>query len=250
MIDANDVPNWVPAAVKAVAPAIGIGPEDIKRRLLIDPKMEGVWRTLKTQAKKQVAENAEKFAGRLDALDSLWRMQTWDVSDLDVSLEEQACAAFFLIILVELGVPKSAVKDHDIRKEIERWRFAAGMCREALEVPHKGRLDRDLARALTTSAGYFEEWAKFIGTASKNSPHVIGRAGQNRAPGGEKDKSGDDAIRGHVRAIAIATRDIFGSFLCGTVAKAASVALDRPTEKPITGKSVENWCAEVAPVSR
>lgn len=46
MITPEQIPAWVPTAVKAIAAAIPIGAEDMKLRLLIDPRMKDVWQYL------------------------------------------------------------------------------------------------------------------------------------------------------------------------------------------------------------
>ena len=169
-------------------------------------------------------------------------METWSAPTDGVSLADRARAAFFLATASIFAVRNRAVKLKDIAEEVERWRIGAALCREAIHSREWGAaMDRALVDALSASAAYLEELAKFIETATRDSPYVIGRGSRNRAPGGSEDKPGDDAIRGQVRALAKATEEIFGSFLYGTVATAASIA----TGASITQKSVENWCGDL-----
>ncbi len=260
-------PSWVPRAVRDVSVRV-VGEHDLRRRLLTDPRMEQVWRTLAIEGRKCERERKLEIE-RTSKLNNLrwyeeedpfaflpedYRMETWDAptrrspvapfdpeyQSSEVSFTDRLCAAFFLATTIIFTVKNRTVRKYDIEREVRRWRAGASLCREALYSPHRAPIDPALHKALSASGAYFEKWAKFIETTSLNSPYLIERGSRNRAPGGSSNTFGDDAIRGQVRALAEATRQIFGTILYGTVARAASVA----TGESISPKSVQNWCGD------
>jgi len=259
-----------------------VGEHDLRRRLLTDPRMEQVWRTLAIEGRKRERKLEIERKSKLNNLKwyeeedpfaflpEAYRMETWDAPTLrplaanpapeeleapgrigdtalfeyksrQASFADRLCAAFFLATTIIFTVKNRTVRKYDIEREVRRWRAGASLCREALYSPHRAPIDPALHKALSASGAYFEEWAKFIETTSLNSPYLIERGSRNRAPGGSSDTFGDDAIRGQVRALAEATRQIFGTILYRTVARAASVA----TGESISPKSVQNWCGDL-----
>jgi hypothetical protein len=202
--------------------------------------MKRVWQTLGSEGRKREQSDPKDFEHRLHSLPNRYQMENWDAPTDRVSLVDGACAAFFLATATIFAVQNRAVRERYVAEEVGRWRTGAALCRQAINSPEWGApTDRATVDALSLSAAYMEKQANFIETATRGSPYVIGRSSRNRAPGGSKDKPGDDAIRGQVSALAKATEEIFGSFLYGTVAIAASVA----TGKSISPKSVQNWCS-------
>jgi hypothetical protein len=266
-------PSWVPRSVRDVsarAPAEHI----LRRQLLTDPRMQPVWRTLETRGRKlehklaceRKLRNLRMFEEEdpLAFLPQDLRMETWGALMLatekaladgddkvtyetrEVSFADQLCAAFYLATVLEFAVPKKAVTVFGIKKEAQRWRTGADLCREALSSPDWGALtDPTLANALAAAAVFFERRANFIEIQRRDSPYVVERNSRNRAPGGSSEKLGDDAIRGQVRALAKVTQTIFGSYLYRTVATAASVA----SGLSVSQKDVENWCDGLPRVS-
>jgi hypothetical protein len=217
-----DIPDWVPGAVRGIAPFLPVG-KAVAQRLLTDHRMKSPWRVLESQAVTSEA---------IGQLDSLQRLETWGISNLGVPLHEQACAAFFSGVVLELGVPKNARTGRDVAAIMRPWRSAAAQCQIALNMPGRPGIEPELASALSASREYFEDYAQFLERAIKNSPYFFPRS---------SGKPGEDQIRGKVRAIAVVTQKIFGSFLCGTVATVATVALQLSPN--LKKDRVIDWCS-------
>jgi hypothetical protein len=160
-------------------------------------------------------------------------METWGVSELEVSPPEQACAAFFCSLVIELSVPKEPVKRQDALKLAYRWLDASAICRSAINEPGRPGTEPELARALSAVAEYLKEYAQFIiESANRSSPHLLKRSSGQR---------NDDASRAVVRAMAVGSHAIFGKYLYGTLATIAAVTLDADVD----AESVRNWCADL-----
>lgn len=218
------VPDWVPPAVVAMASVLPVG-EAVAQHLLTDERMRAVWRVLKAQAVTQDA---------IEGLDSLQRLETWDIPAYDVSLQDQACAAFFSAVVIELGVPKDATTSRNVLTFVKPWRAAAEQCQLALDLPGRPRTDPELAWALSMVGDFFEDYARFVEQANKKSPYFLMRSSGQR---------NDDEIRGKTRALAATAHRIFGSFLYGTVATVATVALQLSPE--VDESNVRDWCAKL-----
>lgn len=220
--------DMVPAAVRSMAAAIEVG-KDVGERLLSDPKMRNVWQTLRKQAKK--THDGRAMADRLADLPSSLRLE--DASSLGVSLPDQACAAFYALVVTELGIPKRAATRSNIAAMAEPWHSAAELCKAAIHLPGRPGREPELARALETAAAYLDKSGRYIKEQSqKESPYTIKRSSRAR---------GDDTTRGRVRALAMGAKAIFGSYEYGSVATVASVAL----QTNVSAKSVENWCEDL-----
>jgi hypothetical protein len=220
-------PDVVPNIVRDVNAFFYGGEHTIGRPLCTDSRMGQVWETLMMEARNRELANPKEFKDRLDSLRDIYRIETWHAPTGGVSLADQACASFFLATSIIFGVGNHAVTESRIQKELKRLRDGAALCREALHSPHRAASDPELAAALAASAAYFEEWAKVLSNANMNSPYLVERATGDR-----------DDTRVQVRHVATVTREIFGSFMYGTVATTASVAKG----SSITWKNVENWC--------
>jgi hypothetical protein len=226
--------DWAPPLVVSVADAMrGFSP-DVCDRLLTDPRMKGVWIELGRHEVKALPA----------ALDDNLRVDHW-LGQFDASPKDEAAVAFFASAVIIFTLRNRVVKKHELEKEAERWQDGAALCREALSGLHRARVDPALAAALSVSADYFEGHATSIKTASASSPCVVERNARKRAPGGGKGTDGNENVRGQVRKVAEVTEQIFGTFLYGTVACAASVA----TGLKISRKNVEKWCSGLSRVS-
>ena len=217
----------VPDVVRDVNARFYEGNHYIAQRLCAESSMGEVWKTLGMEGRNRELAGPKKFKDRLDSLLGVYRMETWGAATDQISLADQACASFFLAASIIFGVGNHAVKESDVQKELKRYQDAVTLCSESLCSPHRATNDPDLAAALSASAAYFQEWIKIISNANMNSPYLVERATQ-----------GHNDVRAQVRHVATVTREIFGSFMYGTVATTASVAKGLL----ITTKSVENWC--------
>jgi hypothetical protein len=103
------------------------------------------------------------------------------------------------------------------------WSTAAKLCRAAKEISIPARLQPELAAALDVAAGILEAIEQREGNL--DSPMIV------------KQRGKDDIGRAYVRMLSSETRRLFNSPLFGTIAKTATVALDRP----ITWQQVRNW---------
>jgi hypothetical protein len=227
----------MPEAVLSVSASLG-SEHCVGALLTKDSRMQQVWKTLTDEGRKCEARDKEGFKLRLNSLLDRYRMEKWGQSIDGVSLTDRACASFFLATATVFAIGNPIVRARDIEKEVQRWRTGANLCREALQSPHRAIVVPQLAKALSESAAYFESWAALIETANANSPYHVRKVEVSRTPGSNSNREGNKNIRGQVCDVALTTREIFGSFLYGTVATAASVA----TGSPISAKRVENWC--------
>ena len=233
----SDAPECMPEAVSRASASLG-NEHCVGAVLSKDSRMQRVWKTLTAEGHKCEDRDMEEFKLRLNSLPDHYRLEKWGQSIDGVSLTERACASFFLATAIVFAVGNQIVRAQDIEQEVQRWRTGAELCREALQSPHRAAVDPQLARALSESAAYFGSWAVLIETANADSPYHVKKVEITRTPGSKGNKPGNKNIRAQVCDVALTTRGIFGSFLYGTVATAASVA----TGLPIAAKSVENWC--------
>ena len=178
-------PEGMPDAVRDVHARFFEGTHYIGALLFSDPRMRQVWQTLIAEGRKRETKDPKDLKARLSSLHPSYRMETWDASTAGVSDSERASASFFLAAAIIFARENATIKEQDIKQEAERWRAGAALCREAIYSPHRARVDPALADALRTLAAYFEEWAKFIQTASAGSPYLIGREAKYGAPGGK-----------------------------------------------------------------
>jgi hypothetical protein len=213
------------SAIDAMAEVMPVG-KDIANRLLTDPQMKTVWHYLK---RVKVETSA------LETLPLNQRLSNWGIDDYNVSANGHACAAFLAHIVLELGVPKEAATRFDVSDLIAPWRRGAAQCRFALSIPGRPSFDKELAKALSTVEGYFEEQANFIEQANANNPYVLSKSKEN------------DITRVWVRAIAKGSLGIFGSPFYGIVAKTATVALNLNRETKINEEQVRDWCVGLKP---
>jgi hypothetical protein len=206
-----------PPAVQAMARVLSCN-WSVPPGLLSDARMKSVWRELR---------RAKARRDRLDQLPSWQRLQTWEIN-LDVSVEDEAHAAFIAFVIVEFGSSRTVCT----RAEAEELstRYIVPLCaaaREAAASENEILLDR----------AKFYEWQR---DHLLRSPYCIGdRRCRRRLCNWE---FGDNLARGRVRALAAWTRRVWGQPLYGTIAKVASVAL----ETKIARKSVINWCHDLS----
>lgn len=228
----QDVPDWVPLAVKSMATVLPVG-ADIAQRLLTDPKMKAVWQELRrADVTTEKILSGPAFPPRLQVanLNSFERLKHWKKPDLDFSLQDQACAALFAYTVVEFSFSRSIGTRSNAKAQAAPLFSAAETCRWiANEPPYPSPEEKS---ALEVAAAYIENRAGWQLGVLLNSPYIVGERSSRMR--------GDDKIRGQVRALAAATHRIFGSFLYGTVATVATVAL----QKAVTKQSVINWCSD------
>ncbi len=104
-MDADEIPNWVPSAVKQLAVTFKFE-EELVRRLVTDPRMKDVWQYLR---------RPPPAGPEISDIDSKLLLEVWGVSAMDVSVQEQACVLFFSNIVIELCFPKTAaVPSHSV----------------------------------------------------------------------------------------------------------------------------------------
>ncbi len=220
MMNAEEIPNWVPAAVKKLAVQFRFS-EELVRRLVTDPKMKSVWHYLLHRAQPVGSE----FAGFGAAL------EFWGLSEIGVSVQEQACALFFQNVVIEMCAPMAATTRQDIENLVAPWRSAAEQCRSAIGCLSSNSANSELVKALSLSAKHFEARAD-VAEEDANSPYTLKR---------RSGKPEDNTVRGRVRALALISRGLYGSFQYRILASMATVAL----QTNVTEKSVRNWCSDL-----
>jgi len=219
-MNAEEIPNWVPATVKKLAVQFRFE-EELVRRLVTDPKMKSVWQYLLRRAQPVGSEFA----------DSKSLLEVWGVSEMGVSVQEQACAFFFWNVVIEMCAPRAATTRQDIENSVAPWRFAAEQCRSAIGCLSSDSANRELVKALSLTAEYFEFRAQ-VALQDAHSPYTLKR---------RSGKPEDNSVRGRVRALAAITYPLYGSFQYGVLASVATVAL----QTNVTPKSVRNWCSDL-----
>ena len=217
-IRAEDIPSWVPLSVKSMASQVGICRGGIRQRLLTDPRMKKVWQVLQSRGVSK------------SWLDCVKDLGTWYTPENGLTLQDVACAAFFFYAAAKLGDPCLVYTRAEMELSAKRCLDAAELCRSVARYHGLVPLSPMLAESLSIVGKYFQDQARKV--AQRASPYIIERSSGIR---------GDDEIRVHVRALAIETRSLFGSFLYGTIATVVTVALE--IKPAITAKSVQNWCS-------
>jgi hypothetical protein len=238
VINAEEIPNWVPATVNKLAVRLSdgqcwclgaspskkivrSGEEELVRRLVIDPKMKSVWQYLLRRAQPVCPEIVDEEAS--------WTLETWGVCDMGVSVQERACALFFWFVVMEVCAPRTPATRQDIENFVAPWRSAAERCR--LAIGYSGRsADDEFAKTLTISAEYFEARVRFAEQDAK--VYTLKR---------HSGKPEDDFVRGVVRALARETYALYGLFQYEILTSVATVAL----QTNVTYRDVRNWCSDL-----
>jgi hypothetical protein len=222
MMNVEEMPNWVPSTVKKLAVWFYGFEDDLVWRLVADPQMKSVWQYLRRAqpVDSATAENYSKLFLELG------------VSEMSVSVQERTCVIFFWLVVMELSVQRTAATRQDIENSVAPWRSAAEQCRLAIGSLGSGGANSELAKALSMSAEYFEFKARIAGEDA-NRPYTLKRRS------GEPE---DNTVRGRVRALALISRGLYGSFQYGILASVATVAL----QTNVTNKNVRNWCTDIS----
>ena len=218
-MNAEEIPNWVPATVKKLAVKFRFA-EELARRLVTDPKMKSVWQYLLRRAQPVDSEIELKIVPEIFL----------GPSEMSVSGQEHACALFFLNVVIEMCVPRATTTRQDIENSVAPWRSAAEQCRSAIGCVSSSA-NSDLVKALSLTAEYFEFRAQ-VALQDAHSPYTLKR---------RSGKPEDNSVRGRVRALAAITYPLYGSFQYGVLASVATVAL----QTNVTPKSVRNWCSDL-----
>ena len=195
-------PVWVPPAVTIMADVLPVADGEIGRQLRTDARMKSIWRGLQ-RAPLVVRRGEQRVPLSLDGLESWQRLATYGVQMKEwrrrpdgteglcprFPLRDEACAAFFVSAVVELGFYRPV------------W-TRAEMHDRAKKALNDRKADRQEAMNLTG-------WAK------RSGPYVLKRRSEY-----------DDTVRGRARALAVETKKIFGQFRYHTVAVTTNVALN------------------------
>jgi hypothetical protein len=222
MMNVEEMPNWVPSTVKKLAVWFYGFDDDLVWRLVADPQMKSVWQYLLRRAQPVDSAIADDYSQLFLQL---------GVSQMDLPKQERACAIFFWFVVLELGVRRTAATRQDIANSVAPWRSAAEQCRLAFGSLGSGSANSELAKALSMSAKYFEFKARIAGEDA-NSPYTLKRSS------GEPE---NNTVRGRVRALALISRELYGSFQYRILASVASVAL----QTNVTVRNVRNWCTDI-----
>ncbi len=231
----DEIPDWVPAAVKLIALALPIWKarksdepgrmlqdgDEVGRRLLLDVRMRGVWKEL-----RKYEVECLNYENRSEMLES------WGIDDQPFSLQDKAFAAIFVRLLLRF-CDRPVVATQAFADDCAKPYFdAAELCRYELQhglFPHGALEPSELERALEIVAKHLEDEGNVRKGNAGNKLHIVDRSAKRR---------GDDSFRVGCRIIGGATRALFGRPLYGTVATIGNVVFD--TQK-ITEKSVQNW---------
>jgi hypothetical protein len=233
--DVKNLPYWVPLAVAKVARHLdGL---NNRRRLLCDPRMEGVWRELRKKEPHEVASKLEPPERSVMKLEGL-------LSE-GVPAADQACAAFIISVARKFWHPSvmHVWTIPELEKKATRLEVAAEECRwfltEPEMYPEAQLAAKQMADLLQTNADSLRERHCLANLDQQQiKPFVLDRS--SHSPG-YRGGGGNNQDRAYTRAIAADARQIFGSFFYRRVATVVSVAL----QKKVSQKNVENWCVNL-----
>jgi hypothetical protein len=139
---------------------------------------------------------------------------------------DNALVEFFDLAWQQARLPHFVTTPKDRAAAAAPWAQAAELCRW-LNDPNNHqlapRMNPELSKALARVADHFEEVARREGRL--DSPLVV------------KHHNIDDTVRAYVRVLGAVTHKLFGASLYGTIARTASVALQRE----ISWQQVRNW---------
>lgn len=224
----EQLPDWLPKSVVKLANVTPLQNE-IRRRLLTDPRMKDVWSWL-------LRANSEGDERRLSSVDPILRLSTWGLDNTVADMRDQLCGAFFLQVLQELSIQTYTASKARVEAAAKPWANAAKHCRMAKQNEPFGldllRFDPELRQALDAAADHLQWIADSI--EQKNNPRLLG-----------KSTGEDDIVRSHVKSLTVAARSLFGSSLHGIVAKTSSVGLN--LESLLSREQVEKWCSDLPP---
>jgi len=225
----HEIPDWVPSTVKSMALAFPFlktqDGDPIGRRLLLNNEMKSVWDELKKHA-----------VDKLEYEDDSEKLDTWEIDDRHVSLQDRAYAAFYIRIVTRfcLGFPARTQADADLLAK--PWLDAAELCRRE---QRNGLFPRgypagsgELEKALTIVEKHFEYQGRMRKGEIGNNIYIVNRSGKLRT---------DDNIRVGCRLIGRITQSIFGMSLVGTVTKIAEIIY----QTELNPRNVRNWVEEV-----
>lgn len=241
------LPDWVPSSVADAGPIISTAEDgdQVRLRLLTDPRMETVWRTIGRGVEKQVnGGRGAQFATRLDQY-----LKGRCLLDPKMPLVERAQRGFFSLALIEFALANPFATRSEMGGFARRWRDAAALNREARLLIGRALFDRELAASLARAAEYCDEIAAEIdkSASDKSNPYVMERSTRSKSKT-ESDVKLTNAIRARIKALAKDIHPIFGEYMCGTLAVVSVVATG--THLKITEEIVRDWCAELpVPIS-
>jgi hypothetical protein len=160
----------------------------------------------------------------------------------DVSVADQACAAFIISVTRTIWNPSVTFvwTKGEAKKDAARWEDAAALCRWIASepmFPKRHVAAKEMADFFQENADSLKdpERACFANLDPRQiEPFVLDRSNRVRGV--------DNRVRGYTRAIAADAHRIFGSFLRGSMATIVSIAL----QTEVTRKDVDNWCADLS----
>ena len=225
----EDIPAWVPEAVRRMAAVYGTGHEMVTR-FLSDPAMEAVWSYLRTRPVQPDFRSRLRHQVNLD--DYEVNLDDYASSNLQTKTEtDQAFANLFYSVLVAANNTRTPVYATTINKVV---RELSGTIKRVQALRHFAPapalpIGQDVLTSIDVIAAYCRDRIIFLDV--KDNPSVLKARG--RPPAG-------DPTRACVREIGTATYALYGECFYGQLATIANIMF-RPKEA-VTDKSAENWC--------
>jgi|GEM_PF-6963877 len=223
--DSAEIPPWVPQSVKQIALALPVWKsrdgDPLGRRLLLDERMEGVWREL-----------AKHPVGALTYQSDWEKLGHWQLEQGDVSDQDRAFAAFFVRVVFRFcdGLPVRTRSDAEA--DAKPYSDAADICQQEID---SGLLLPELVRAYAAVQRDLAWKAQMRAGSLGNDATIVGRSAKLRA---------DDRLRVGCRFIGNATRAIFGMSLIGQVRTIAEVVF----ENDLSERNVRNWVVDTSEI--
>lgn len=216
--DSAEIPPWVPQSVKQIALAFPVWKsrdgDPVGRRLLLDERMEGVWREL-----------AKHPVGALTYQSDWEKLGHWQLEQGDVSDQDRAFAAFFVRVVFRFCDGLSVRTRSDAEADAKPYFIAVDTCQQEIG---SGLLLPELASAYEAVQRDLAWKAQMRAGNLGNDASIVSRSAKLRA---------DDRLRVGCRFIGGATRAIFGMSLVGQVKTIAEIIF----QEQITERNVRNW---------
>lgn len=244
MTEAPTIPAWVPDGVRLM---YEVGPlkNDCARRLLTDARMKAAWTQLRNLVPATDAPTPRYYPPssymqeRMKFMGPGCNLENWEI-DQNLTDFDRLSAALYYEIVAILSQPQEPVTC--TVAEAEAWAKpyfdAADICDLQIKVESPWQFKNEIVSSLEITRDYLRHQGQM--RLMKSNPRVLDR----------RSDSNSDRLRAHVRAVAVAARNLFGPFATefphAAVGRFAVVSLDRTdTIDKAFRKTVARWCEDL-----
>lgn len=223
--DVDSIPSWVPQSVKRIAMVFPVwksrSGDPIGQRLLLDERMEGVWRELAKHPVEALTYESDSE-----------KLEHWELDGRSFSNQDRAFAAFFVRVLFRFcdGLPVRTRAEAEF--DAKPYLTAVEICRWEIS---SGSLPPKLASAYEAVARDLDWKAQMRAGNLGNDSMIVSRSARLRA---------DDRLRVGCRFVGNATRSLFGMSLVGQVTTIAEIIFNRKVNE----RNVRNWVEDTSDI--